>query len=173
MNKKFNLGFLLVFLFTQLPAQVLSPNVIGNGDFTKGKVGWETKGRIVKLKEGKEASEGNPTLMIELDKKKEESFHCVFDVPRGTKSVKVRFKILTSQDFEVQESQPLITTLNAGTAQYDGLIRRQELGKSTEWQEKRASVSAIATERVGLVVSLRPGKGKVYFDDFVAEALAN
>ncbi|MEZ5404959.1 MAG: hypothetical protein R3F23_01930 [Verrucomicrobiia bacterium] len=172
MNKIYFSLFLFLIL-SQLQGQVLSPNVLANGDFTKGKAGWQGEGRIVKIKEGKENTEGNPALVINLDKKKEQSFHCLAEIPKGTKSVKLSFKILTSEDYEVQESQPLITILRAGTAQYDALIRRQALEKQVEWQEKRASISPIATERMGIVVTIRPGKGKVYFDDLVAEARAD
>lgn len=168
------IGLLLFLLCLKIQAQILSPNILANGDFTRGKAGWEGEGRIVKLKEGKEITDGNPALVINLDKKKEQSFHCMIDLPRGTKSVKLTFKVLTSENYEVQESQPLITILRAGTAQYDALIHRQGLEKKNfEWQEKKASISPIATERMGIVVTVRPGKGKVYFDDLVAEASAN
>lgn len=168
---KLNLVFLLIFILVRLSAQVLNPNILSNGDFTRGKASWEGEGRIVKLKEGKEVTDGNPALAIDLDKKKEQSFHCMADLPRGTKSVKLFFKVLTSENYEVQESQPLITILRAGTAQYDALIRRHGLEKkSFEWQEKHASISPVTTERMGIVVTLRPGKGKVYLDDLVAEA---
>lgn len=152
-----------------LSAQVA--NLISNGDFSKGQSGWETKGRIVKLKNGKEDSEGNPALMIQLDNKKEQIFSQLFKLPRGSKSVKINYKIITSNDLEPSPIS-MNVILWGGNTSFDGLIYKEKVERLNEWQEKSASTDVI-TDKVGIQIKIKPGNGKIYFDDFVAEATVN
>lgn len=161
------LSLLLFLVCFKSSAQV--PNLIENGDFTKGKAGWEGKGRIIKLKEGKEAIDGNPALMIELDNKKEQRISQIFKVSKETKSVKIHYKIRTSSDFESSSANAMDVTLWGGNTHFDGLVYREKLERTEEWKEKKASTE-IVTDKIGIEITLKPGKGKIYFDDFFAEA---
>ncbi|MBX7156991.1 MAG: hypothetical protein K1X66_01200 [Verrucomicrobiae bacterium] len=170
--KRIGLGCFIMMFAAQLFAQMPQFNLVENGDFTKGKAGWETKGKIVKLKEGKEATDGDPALMIELDKKKEQTFSQLFKIPKGVGFIKIRFQVRTSDDFEMASSQPMEVTMWGGNAHFDALVHHEKLERSTEWQERWVSTDA-TTEKVGIQVTLKPGKGKVYFDNFVSEIKAN
>lgn len=148
------------------------PNLIKNGDFSKGKRGWGTTGKVKKIGEG---DKKNKAMEIELHDKRLQYLRVPIELDgrehRGLKSITVKFKVKKGKD-EYKSDNELTGALKLRMIRPDGSSKFREINphfsEEMEWATMEMSHQLKGEKSMVFAIEVFPGKGKLYFDDFVA-----
>jgi len=154
------------------PRLFAQENTIKNGDFSRGKMGWNMEPGV-RIREYPEPT--NPTnrlVEVTLDKKDNRSLSSKFDIKSKTTALKIKLRIKPASNFAsaIPDSNQVtvrITRPNKGST-----FTGWKIPAGNEWQNFDWDFSAFEGER-NFVFSLEfhPGTGSVLLDDIIITEL--
>lgn len=162
-------------------------NLLDNGDFSKGRAGWETDGKVVELTpDGKAGAEPDPfavnapvaaaankVLVVKLEKSKSREIAHEFKVPHDAQGVKLKFRVMPDEEFDSKANAVGALTIKFMRTDGSSIFYSIPVqAKPNEWKEFAIKCGELgkATD-LTLRIEIKPGKGTLTFDDFVLEAI--
>jgi hypothetical protein len=179
MIKNVALAFFLSVGVSAAVAQEAEGNLIRNGDFSKGKSGWDGDGSVQEI----EGYEGGKALRVKLSRSDVKYLTTNLEKTSKFSALNIKFKAKTSEDFERNKglekldrdgnTHQMIPDGSAFSIELVGsgyfIYKPFKLKELNEWQDFSVTIPNTARGDAGLRFNffVPPGRGELYFDDIV------
>jgi len=165
-------AFAAVLLLLALPAG--AENALKNGDFEKGKMGWDTDPglRVVPIQEIMPELAGSgqgQVLAVELHKNNRRALSTKLRLDRKTRMLSIQMKMRAGPGFNpVPPTAPQFTI----RLEYQGgaTMYAKAINPAGDWQEVKWDYTELqGKSQIKMVVEFHPGGGLILVDDVVIE----
>lgn len=159
-------------LFIALPA--FAESAIKNGDFEKGKMGWDTDPglRIVPIAEilpGTTDTQHGQVLAAELHKSNRRALSTRLRIDRKTRMLSIQMKMRPGPGFNpTPPTAPQFTI----RLEYQGgaTFSQRAIDPAGDWQDVKWDFTDLqGKSQIKLLVEFHPGGGMILVDDFVVD----
>ena len=154
-----------------LSAPANDDNMVKNGDFEKGKMGWKTEPGVHVI-DITDAGKANKVLEVELDKNSKKMASTRVNLKSKTKALTLTLRVKPSPGFKSATPDGTQLTIRFKRADGSHSFWEKKVTSKDEWQEIKWDYSDLkGSAALVFSIEFHPGEGVLWVDDVVAKEM--